>query len=165
MVSVSKGCTSLLHIYNNAHVNQNRTVDFPSRLGIFRLLSEMSQVSGVFVCLLVVCLTSQQHASVSQGRICTDNSTYCHTEIEVADPAFFLTQSQYTDTGPISGMTQPGNSARRETRRCRQRKRWQDNIREWTGLEWNITLRTAENREEWRISPVVPQRSVRLRDR
>ena len=33
-------------------------------------------------CLLVGCLTSQQHASVSQGQICTDNFTCCHTEIE-----------------------------------------------------------------------------------
>ena len=35
--------------------------------------------------LLVGCLSSQQHASVSQGRICTDNFTCCHTEIEAAD--------------------------------------------------------------------------------
>ena len=48
------------------------------------------------VCLLVGCLTSQQQASVSQGRICSDNLTCCHTEIEVADPTFYLTQSQYT---------------------------------------------------------------------
>ena len=47
--------------------------------------------------LLVGCLSSQQHASVSQGRICTDNFTCCHTEIEAADPTFHLTQSQYTD--------------------------------------------------------------------
>ena len=45
-----------------------------------------------FVCLLVGCLTSQQHARVSQGRIC----------IEAADPTFYFTQSQYTDTGPTS---------------------------------------------------------------
>ena len=45
------------------------------------------------VCLFVGCLTSQQHASVSQGRICTDNFTCCHTEIEAADPTFHLTQS------------------------------------------------------------------------
>ena len=54
-------------------------------------------------------------------------------------------------------------------RRGRQRKRWEDNIKEWTGLEWNITLRKAENREEWRKlvvkSTVVPQRSARLRER
>ena len=43
------------------------------------------------VCLLVGCLTSQQHASVSQGRICTGNFTCCHTEIEAADQTFHLT--------------------------------------------------------------------------
>ena len=59
------------------------------------------------VCLLVGCLTSQQHASVSQGRICSDNFTCCHTEIEVADQTFHLTQSQYTDTGPTSPSADP----------------------------------------------------------
>ena len=37
-----------------------------------------------FVCLLVSCLTSQQHASVPQGRTCSYNFTCCHTEMEVA---------------------------------------------------------------------------------
>ena len=58
-------------------------------------------------CLLVCCLTSQQHASVSQGRICSDNFTCCHAEIEVADQAFYLTQSQYTDTGLTSPSADP----------------------------------------------------------
>ena len=58
-------------------------------------------------CLLVGCLTSQQHASVSRGRICTDNFTCCHTETEVADQTFHLTQSQYTDTGPTSPNADP----------------------------------------------------------
>ena len=58
-------------------------------------------------CLLVGCLTSQQHASASQGRICSDNFTCCHTQIEVADQTFHLTQSQYTDTGPTSPSTDP----------------------------------------------------------
>ena len=62
---------------------------------------------GDSVCWLVACLTSQQHASVSQGRICSDNFTCCHTEIEVADPTFYLTQSQYTDTGPTSPSADP----------------------------------------------------------
>ena len=59
------------------------------------------------VCLLVGCLTSQQQASVSQGRICSDNFTCCHTEIEVADQTFYLIQSQYTDTGPTSPSADP----------------------------------------------------------
>ena len=57
--------------------------------------------------LLVGCLTSQQQASVSQGRICSDNFTCCHTEIEAADQTFHLTQSQYTDTGRISPSADP----------------------------------------------------------
>ena len=57
--------------------------------------------------MLVGCLTSQQQASVSQGRICSDNLTCCHTEIEVADPTFYLAQSQYTDTGPTSPSADP----------------------------------------------------------
>ena len=62
---------------------------------------------GRFFGWLVGCLTSQQHASVSQGRICSDNFTCCHTEIEAADPTFHLTQSQYTDTGPTSPSADP----------------------------------------------------------
>ena len=58
-------------------------------------------------CLFVGCLTSQQQTSVSQGRICSDNFMCCHTEIEVADQTFYLTQSQYTDTGPTSPSADP----------------------------------------------------------
>ena len=58
-------------------------------------------------CLFVGCLTSQQHASLSQGWICSDNFTCGHTEIEVVDQTFYLTQSQYTDTGPTSPSTEP----------------------------------------------------------
>ena len=49
-----------------------------------------------------ICLTFQQHASVSQGQISSDKFTCCHTETEVADQTFYLTQSQNTDTGPTS---------------------------------------------------------------
>ena len=53
-------------------------------------------------------------------------------------------------------------------RQGRQRKRWEDNIREWTGLEFGKSQRAVENREKWRKlvakSSVVPQRFSRLRD-
>ena len=57
--------------------------------------------------LFVGCLTSQQQASVSQGWICSDNFTCFHTEIEAADQTFYLTQSQYTDTGPTTPSVDP----------------------------------------------------------
>ena len=66
--------------------------------------SQHPRKEGVAV---VVCLTSQQQASVSQGRIYSDNFTCCHTEIQVADQTFYLTQSQYTDAGPTSPSADP----------------------------------------------------------
>ena len=49
-------------------------------------------------------------------------------------------------------------------RRGRQIKRWEDNIREWTGLTLGAAMRKAERREEWREmvarTYVVPQRST-----
>ena len=54
-------------------------------------------------------------------------------------------------------------------RQDRRRKRWEDNVRESTGLEFAKSERAVENREKWRKlvvkSPVVRQRPSRLRDR
>ena len=71
------------------------------------VLPHLRAIQKGIVCLFVGCLTSQQHASVSQGRICSDNFTCCHTEIEAADQTFHLTQSQYTDTGRTSPSADP----------------------------------------------------------
>ena len=54
-------------------------------------------------------------------------------------------------------------------RQGRKRKRWEDNVRELTGLEFAKSHRAVEYREKWRKlvekSSVVPQRPSRLRDR
>ena len=51
----------------------------------------------------------------------------------------------------------------------KQRKRWEDKIREWTGLEFAKSQRAVENRGKWRKlvakSFEVSQRPSRLRDR
>ena len=53
-------------------------------------------------------------------------------------------------------------------RQGRQRKRLEDNIREWIGLEFGKSQRAVENRGKRRKlvakSSVVPQRPARLRD-
>ena len=54
-------------------------------------------------------------------------------------------------------------------RQGRQKKRWEDNIREWTGVESAKSQRAVEDRERRRKlvakSSVVPQRPSQLRDR
>ena len=56
-----------------------------------------------------------------------------------------------------------------ERRRGRQKKRLEDNIREWTGLEFTKCQRTVKNKEKWSKlvakSSVVPQRPSLLRNR
>ena len=59
-------------------------------------------------------------------------------------------------------------TVKRRRRPGRQRKRWEDNIREWTGLEFGKSQRAVENREKWRKLvaklSVVPKRPSRVRD-
>ena len=49
-------------------------------------------------------------------------------------------------------------------RQGRQRRRWDDNVRELTGLEFAKSQRAVENREKWRKlvaeSSVVPQTTL-----
>ena len=41
-------------------------------------------------------------------------------------------------------------TVKRGRRQGGQRKRWKDNSREWTGLEFSKSQRTVDNREKWR---------------
>ena len=53
-------------------------------------------------------------------------------------------------------------TVRGQRKRGRQRKRWEDNITEWTGLKMGEAIRHAEDREGWRRlvfnSSLAPQR-------
>ena len=55
-----------------------------------------------------------------------------------------------------------------EGRQGGRRKRWEDNIREWTGLEFGKSEKAVENKGKWRKlvakSSVVPPRPSQLRD-
>ena len=49
---------------------------------------------------VVGCLTSQQHDSVSQGRICTDDFSCCHTELFTSPSHSILTPGR-----PVPSLT------------------------------------------------------------
>ena len=64
--------------------------------------------SGVQLWLLLAgCLTSQLHTMVSQGWICWDQCSCCHTGTEAVDQTSCLAQSQCTDTWPTRPSTVP----------------------------------------------------------
>ena len=76
----------------------------------------------------------------------------------------------YGDVSRSSGLAKTilQDTVKGGRRQGRQKKRWEDNIREWTGLEFGKSRRAAENRKNWRKlvakSSVVPQRPSQLRD-
>ena len=51
-------------------------------------------------------------------------------------------------------------------KRGRQKKRWEDNIKEWTGMDFASSTRAAENRSRWKgivaNSSVVPRRPPKV---
>ena len=57
---------------------------------------------------------------------------------------------------------------RGKKRRQREKKRWEDNIRKWAGLEFAKSQRAVRNRRKWRqlvvVSTVAPERPPWLRD-
>ena len=59
-------------------------------------------------------------------------------------------------------------TVKRRRRQGRRKKWWEDNIREWTSLEFAKSQRPVESRGKWRKlimkSSVVPQRPSLLRD-
>ena len=61
-----------------------------------------------------------------------------------------------------SGQNHLARHSERVKKTRRTRKRWEDNIREWTGLQFSKSQRAVENREKWRKlvakSSVVPSR-------
>ena len=68
----------------------------------------------------------------------------------------------------ILGHIEDNSAGDIEKSKERQKKRWEDNIREWTGIGFGDSLRAAEDREGWNgivaTSSVVPRRPPRLRD-
>ena len=77
----------------------------------------------------------------------------------------------YGHVSHLSGLAKTilHGTAKGVRRRGRQRKRWEDNIRQWTGMEVGKSQRAVENREKWRKlvakSSLVSQRPSRFRHR
>ena len=74
------------------------------------------------------------------------------------DPLTIVKRRKPQWYGHVSQGTVKGGGRRHD----RQRERWEDNIREWTGLEFAKSQRAVENRGKWRKLvaklSVVPQR-------
>ena len=95
-----------------------------------------------------------------------------HNEIGVHDDLLTMVKKRklrwYGHISRSSGMAKIILQGTVKGARRRQKKRWEDNIKEWTGMGFGDSLRAAEDREGWKgivaTSSVVPRRPPRLRD-
>ena len=77
---------------------------------------------------------------------------------------------RYGHVSPSSGLAKTilQGTVKGGRRQDGRRKRWEDNIKKWTGLESGKSQRAVENMEKWRKlvakSSVVPQRPSQLKD-
>ena len=102
--------------------------------------------ASVVVRLLHVTATS----SVSQGPIYSGKLTCCHTEIEVVDQIFYLTKSEYTDTGPASPSADPISRGawQGNHRICQFLKHWYDSARKNPTAQAGLEPRIFRSRGE-----------------
>ena len=77
------------------------------------------------------------------GNQITQTPPYHHTEMQTE---VVWTSLPLIRSGP-NHLARHGERGRRQGRR---RKRWEDNISEWTGLEFSRSQRAVENRKKWR---------------
>ena len=79
--------------------------------------------------------------------------------------SFSVVSSQcMSDNSVRFSQDDPTGHSERKRRRCRQKKRWEDNIKEWTGMDSARSTRATENRTKWAgivaKSSVVPRRRI-----
>ena len=113
-------------------------------------------------------ISHKDHMTNEEVRNRIQNATVVHDDL--------LTMAQkrklrwYGHISISSGMAQTilQGTMKGARRRGRQKKRWEDNIKGWTGMGFGDSLRAAEDREGWKgivaTSSVVPRRPPRLRD-
>ena len=104
-LSVSLSLSLFLSLSLALFLSLSVSISLSLSLSVCLSLSLFLSVSLPFLLQFNGCLTSQQHASVSQGQISSDNFTCCNTCRSNS-----LTRPQYTDTRPTSPSADPATS-------------------------------------------------------
>ena len=112
-------------------------------------------------------ISYKDHVTNEEVRNRIQNATGVHDDLQMVKKRKLKWYGHISRSSGMAKTILQGtvNGARR---RGRQKKRWEDNINEWTGMGFGDSLRAAEDREWWKCivatSSVVPKRPPRLRD-
>ncbi|GFO13372.1 endonuclease-reverse transcriptase [Plakobranchus ocellatus] len=93
-------------------------------------------------------ISYKDHITNEQVRRGIENAIGPHVDLLTIVPQWKLRWYGHTACSSGLAKTTMQSTVNGGRRRGRQKKGWDDNIREWTGLELRNTLRGAEDREE-----------------
>ena len=103
-------------------------------------------------------ISYKDHVTTEEGRAKTQQAIGPHEDLLTIVKRRKL--QWYGHVSRLSGLAKTILQVEGGRRQGRQKRRWEDNIREWTGLE-DTSQRVVENRGKWRKlvvkSSVVPQ--------
>ena len=117
----------------------------------------------------VLCISYKDHVTNEEVHAKIQQATAPHTDLLTIIKRYKL--QWYGHVSHSSGLAKTilHGTMKGGRRQGRQRKRWKDDITEWTGLEFVKSQRAVENREKCRKlvmkSFVVPQRPSWSRER
>ena len=123
----------------------------------------------LLVCFQQVHYQTVYHCSATHMPITSLYTTVLLPTCPISDCVLLLcNQNSHYRTVYYWSATNRPITMKGERKRGRQKKRWEDNIKKWTGMGFGASLRAAEDREGWKgivaMSSVVPRRPPRLRD-
>ena len=110
----------------------------------------------------ILCISYKDHVTNEEVRAKIQQATGPHEDLLTMVKR--RTLQWYGHVTRSSGLAKTilQGTVKEGRRQGRQRKRWEDNTREWTGLEFAKSQKAVENSEKWRKlvakSSVVPQR-------
>ena len=115
-------------------------------------------------------ISYKDHVTNEEVRNKIQNATGVHDDLLTMVKKRKLRWYDYDHISRSSGMAKTilQGKVKGTRRRGRQKKRWENNINEWTGMGFVDFLRAAEDREGWKsivaTSSVVPRRLPKSRD-
>ena len=94
-------------------------------------------------------ISYKDHVTNGQVRAKVQQATGPHEDLTIVNRCKL---QWYGHVSRLSGLAKTilQGTVKGGRRQGRQRKRWEDNIREWTGLEFAKSQRAMEKKEKWR---------------
>ena len=116
----------------------------------------------------MLCLSYKDHVTNEEVRAKIQQAVGPHEDLLTIVKRHKLQWHDHVSSSSGLAKTILQGTVKGGRRQGRQRKRWEDKIRDRTGLEFGKSQRAVENSEKWRKlvakSSVVPKRPLRLRD-